>query len=72
MRGYGLPRLACFKYPDVGDIHEFGLKSSKGHLPGKGGAIRSYFKDAGDKTKTRRIYKRRARAEGKRACSERE
>lgn len=69
MRGYGLPRL--FKYPDVGDIHELGLQSSAGHLPGKGGDIRSYFKSSQDKRQTRRIYKRRARAAGKKACSER-
>lgn len=66
MRGYGLPRV--FRYPDVGEIQELGLQSSFGKLPGKGGEIRSQFKNSDDKRRTRRIYKRRARAEGKKAC----
>lgn len=65
MKAYGLPRIAYLEYPDVGDIQEFGLKSSVGHLRGKGGDIKSYFRNSAVKRSVRRRHKRAARREGK-------
>ncbi len=54
--------------PDCGDIKNHGLASAAGHLPGKGGDIRSCHRSAAAKAAARRVLKRRARNEGKRAC----
>ena len=70
MKAYGLPRISEIAFPDVADITHHGLKSSVGHLRGKGGDIRSSFKNPEAKARTRRLFKRRARAEGKEACNE--
>lgn len=65
MKPYGLPRVHGVSWPDVGDIKEFGRPGSAGHLRGRGGDFRSYFRNPAAKAATRRIYKRRARAAGK-------
>lgn len=68
MKAYGIPRDSSYAYPDKGDIRDFGLPGCAGSFPGKGGEYRSHFKNAAAKAATRRIYKRRARAEGKAAA----
>lgn len=70
MKAYGIPRNTDIESPDVADIGEYGLSSRYGRLPGKGGDIRSMFKNADSKRSARRRYKRKARAEGKRDCRE--
>lgn len=70
MKPYGIPRKLCFLYPDMGDIAQAALKSSAGHYPGPGGDIRSSFKNSSVKRATRRIYKRKARVEGRAACKD--
>lgn len=64
MKAYGLPRNDDVEFPDVADIHQYGLKSSAGHLRGKGGDIRSSFRNSKSKRNSRRYYKRKARREG--------
>jgi len=68
MRGYGLPRNTDVGAPDCADIKEYGLASHKARLPGKGGDIRSVFKDPADKARARRRFARKARAENKAVC----
>ena len=65
MEAYGLPRMCGVSWPDVGDIKEFGRPGGAGNLRGKGGDIRSFFRNPAAKAAIRRIYKRRARNEGK-------
>ncbi len=69
MKPYGLPNNDSVNNPDVADIGEYARPGRCGHLPGKGGDIRSYFKNAAAKATTRRLYKRRARREGRVVCS---
>ena len=64
MKAYGLPRICCWKYNDVADMHEFGRKSSLS------GVKRGVVKNKANKRATRRIFKRRARIEGNAACQE--
>lgn len=70
MRGYGLPRNTEVAAPDVGDIKAYGMSGSTGHLRGKGGDFRSFFKNPFAKRRTRRYWKRVERAAGRRACVE--
>jgi len=63
MKAYGLPRSDDVENPDMGDIRDFGLKSSAGKLPGKGGDIRSSHKNSASKRSTRRYFKKKARRE---------
>ena len=63
MRGYGLPRHNDVKFPDMGDIRDYGLKSSAGNLEGKGGDIRSSHKNSQKKRNIRRYFKKKARRE---------
>jgi len=72
MRGYGLPRNDDVASPDPGDIKTYGMPGSAGHLRGRGGVFRSYFKNPYAKRRSRRYWKRIERAAGKRACEERE
>lgn len=65
MHAYGLPRSSDVTHPDVMDLHEYGLKSSKGRLANRNGEHRSYIKNANQKQIARRRYKRQARAEAK-------
>ena len=66
MRPYGIPRDPELEYPDVGTIQAYGFKSSCGRFPGKSGDYRPYICGA-HKARTRRIWKRKARAEGRAA-----
>jgi len=66
MKPYGLPRWKNIEFPDVADIQEFGLKSSAGNLPKKGGDIHSSFRSSSGKRGTRRVYKKRERLRVKR------
>jgi hypothetical protein len=52
---------------DCAGIRENGRASHFGHLPGPGGDIRASQRSAA-KRAARRYLKRRARAEGKKAC----
>ena len=70
MKPYGVPRTTDVESPDVGDIKQYGLKSSSGNLPGKGGDIRSPHKSSDLKKKARRRFKRRERAAGKEATQQ--
>lgn len=70
MKPYGIPRKLLWMYPDMGDIAQGGLKSSTGRFPGKSGECRSNFKNSSAKRATRRIFKRKARAEGRDLCNE--
>jgi hypothetical protein len=64
MKPYGLPRSSSWEYPDLGDVREYGLKSSTARLPGLGGDIRA-SNHSKSKRATRRYFKRKARHEGK-------
>ena len=57
MKPYGLPRIKDVEFPDVADIHAFGLKSSIG---GK-----DYHKNKEAKAKARRSFKKVARHSAK-------
>ena len=70
MKPYGLPRVSAVSEPDLADIKEFGRPGRVGNLPGKGGDLRSHFKRAASKAATRRVFKRRARAEGRAEIAE--
>jgi hypothetical protein len=67
MRPYGTPRVFGINNPDKGDIKEFARKSSVGSI-GRNGEYRGLHKNKAAKAATRRIYKRRARAENKAVC----
>ena len=64
MKPYGIPRLNLLIYPDIADIHHFGLKSSIGSIE-KYGNIRGIHKNKNTKRITRRLWKKRARAKNK-------
>lgn len=72
MKPIGVPRNLNLENPDLGDSKEFGMKSSKTNLPGKGGDIKSNFRKPEQKAATRRTFKRKARAEGKDQCKDTE
>ena len=55
MKGYGLPRDNDVEFPDIVDVHYFGLNTSSG---GK-----DYFKNKSSKRSIRRYWKRKARKE---------
>jgi hypothetical protein len=55
--------------PDVADIKEMGSKGSVGKFPGKSGDYHPYSR-GNNKARTRRRWARKARAEGKAACTE--
>lgn len=61
MKPYGLPRVKEVEAPDLVDIQTYGLRSSAGNLPGKGGEIRSLFKNSRKKRNIRRYWKKRER-----------
>lgn len=69
MRPYGVPRDPELNCPDVATIHQYGLKSRAGRLPGKSGKARSGQKPK-KKQNSRRRWKRAARREGKREATE--
>lgn len=68
MKPYGIPRVHGVSWPDKGDMKEFARKSSVGNFRVRGGAYRGTHKNKAAKATTRRIYKRRARAEAKATC----
>jgi len=70
MKPYGLPRNDDVAHPDLADIKEYGRPGRVGNLPGKGGDVRSHFRNPASKAATRRVYKRRARADGKALAKE--
>lgn len=57
MKPYGIPRNKDVECPDVVDIKTYGLKTSIG---GK-----DYFRNKESKRAIRRVWKRKARREGK-------
>jgi hypothetical protein len=68
MKPYGIHRRDHDDL-DCAGIKEHGRATHFGHLPGPGGDIRASQKSA-SKRASRRFLKRRARAEGKKACFE--
>ena len=66
MKPYGIPRNPELGFPDVADILFYGLASHTGHRLGKSGDYHPYIRSSGSKARTRRIWKGKARAEGKR------
>lgn len=64
MKPYGVPRVPEIEYPDVADIQRLGLASHCGRIPGKSGDYRPYIRGQ-NKARTRRIWKRKARAAGR-------
>jgi hypothetical protein len=69
MKPYGVPRTKDLIYPDVADIQRLGLASHCGRIPGKSGDYRPYICGQ-SKARTRRIWKRKARAAGRAAIKE--
>jgi hypothetical protein len=59
MKPYG---VRIEEFPDVGDIHEIGAKSSVGTFQSKSGEYRGYCRSKAKQT-TRRRWKRKARRE---------
>lgn len=64
MKPYGIPREDDAFNCDVADGQGYGRKASVVNLPGKGGDIRSNFKNPKKKQTVRRHWARKARAEG--------
>jgi hypothetical protein len=71
MIGYGLPRIKDLECPDLLDIQNYGLKSSKSRDP-KYGCRKNSFRNSRAKRDTRRIWKRKARAANSRLIRRRE
>lgn len=65
MKPYGVPRVQELVYPDCADINRFGLKSSCSRLVGKSGDIKNSFRSASAKQRSRRVWKKLARRQGK-------
>ena len=61
MRCDYLPRYKDIEYPDVGDIHNFGLKSCVGSIKKYNKNIRGIHKNKTSKAITRRYWKRRSK-----------
>jgi hypothetical protein len=61
MKGYGLPRVIDLECPDLLDIQNYGLKSSKSRVV-RNGTIKNSFRNSKLKRDTRRIWKKKARA----------
>ena len=62
MKGYGLPRGDyALMFIDKGSCQKYGLKSSDGNVPGKGGEIHSTYHSSVKKHSVRRAYKKSAR-----------
>ena len=66
MKAYGHPRWIDLDFPDLGDIHEFGLKSAKSRVRGKSGDFKNSFRKPAKKRAARRVWKKRQRAINKR------
>ncbi len=64
MRPYG---VKVIEHPDVADIQSMGAKSSVGRIATKGGDYKGYSRKS-RKARTRRIWKRKARIEGRERC----
>jgi len=66
MRAYGLPRNHDVEFPDAADICFYALKSSIGSFPKKNGRdYPSSHRTSHTKRNFRRVWKRKARIEGK-------
>jgi len=66
MKPYGVPRAPELDgWPDLADIHNFGLKSYWNKLPGKNGERKNSFRKPAVKARRRRIWKKKARRAGK-------
>jgi hypothetical protein len=60
MKPYGVPRDPELVFPDVQTIHQYGLASRWGHLPGLSG-VRRAIQHSANKRKSRRLWKKLAR-----------
>lgn len=69
MKPYGIPRLPELEFPDVADIQSLGLSSHAGRIHGRSGDFRPYIRGA-NKARTRRYWKRKARAVGRTEINE--
>ena len=63
MKPYG---VRVIESPDAVDIKFMASKGSTGKFPGKSGEYRPYSRSGQGKSRMRRFWKRKARAEGKR------
>jgi len=63
MKGYGLPRHKNIEFPDVGDIQEYGLKSSTGRI--MDGRDDHGHQKSKNRRAARRRWKKKFRAESK-------
>lgn len=68
MKAYGSKRIEGRESPELSDAKEFALPAHSVNLSGKGGDIRSNWKDSTDKRQARRYWKRQARSQGKMEC----
>jgi len=65
MKAYGIPRNKDVESPDCADIRLYGFKSSISRVKGKGGDIKNSFHSSKAKRAIRRIWKKKARIQGK-------
>jgi hypothetical protein len=70
MKAYGLPREKDLDAPDLVDIQNYGLKSSRSRPTGKGGDRKNSFRSSARKRLTRRIWKRKQRIENNKLTRE--
>ena len=64
MKGYGVPRNLNIEFLDLGDIAEFGLKTSTRQIKSKGGDFRGSVKTK-NRNATRRCQRKAVRASAK-------
>lgn len=61
MKGYGIPRHLGAQWPDVADGRKYAVQASAVNLRGKGGDIRSNYKNSSVKRSVRRYWKGKER-----------
>ncbi len=67
MRSYGVPRILDFEWPDCADNALRGAKTRAAGKTGPGGTRRAGLR-SGSKRRTRRLWKKLARRQGKDLC----
>jgi len=68
MKAYGIPRSPDAEYPDLVDAKTYAVKSSLVNTKSKSGNVRNSSKNSQTKRNTRRLWKKKERANGKRQC----
>ena len=70
MKPYGVPRDPDFQGgPDVGTIKTYGMKSSTGKFPEKGGDFKPYIRSPEARRAARRTWKKAERVQARRDAS---